>query len=64
MKQKTHKGASKRFKISKTGKLLHRSHSLRHLRSVKGKKRIRSLKVMKRVTGTFEKKIKKLLAVR
>jgi len=63
-KQKTHKGAAKRFKITKSGKLMHRSHYLRHLRSGKGRKRVRSLKQMKTVTGTIEKKIKKLLALR
>jgi ribosomal protein L35 len=29
-KVKTHKGASKRFKVTKNGKVLHRSHYLRH----------------------------------
>jgi len=63
-KQKTKKSAAKRFKLTKSGKLLHRSHYLRHLRSKKGKKRIRRLKTMKRVTGKYEKKIKKMLGVR
>lgn len=63
-KQKTHKGASKRFKVTGTGKLLHRSHKLRHLRAKKSKKNIRSLKKMNVVEGTIEKKIKKLLGLR
>ena len=62
-KQKTHKGAAKRFKVSKSGKLLHRSHFLRHLRSKKTKKNIRALKKMKVVTGIVEKKIKKMLGI-
>jgi len=62
-KQKTRKGAAKRFKITSTGKLLHRSHYLRHLRSKKSKRQIRSLKSMKEVTGKYEKKIKKMLGV-
>ncbi len=62
-KQKTRKSASARFRVTKTGKLLHRAQSFRHLRSVKGKKRLRSLKLMRQVTGTFEKKIKKMLGV-
>lgn len=61
MKQKTNKSAASRFKISKNGKLQHRSHFLRHLRSSKSKRQLRSLKQMKVVTGVMEKKIKKLL---
>jgi len=64
VKHKPHKGASKRFKVTKSGKVLHRSIKLRHLRTVKGKRTIRRLKMMKQVTGTFEKKIKKLLAIK
>lgn len=60
-KQKTSKSASKRFKITKKGKLLHRSNYLRHLRSKKTKRHIRRLKQMKQVTGRYEKKIKKMM---
>ena len=60
-KQKTRKSVVKRFKISKKGKLLHRSHYLRHLRSKKTKRHIRRLKQMKQVTGRYEKKIKKMM---
>ncbi len=60
-KIKTRKGVVKRFKITKTGKVLHRSHYLRHKRSGKGKRRIRRLKQMKEVTGVYKKKIKKML---
>ncbi len=62
-KQKTRKAAAKRFKLTKGGKLLHRSHYLRHLRSKKSKAQIRRLKRMKQVTGTMEKKIKRMLGV-
>ena len=62
-KQKTHKSASKRFKLTKKKELMHRSHSLRHLRSSKSKRQIRSLKRMKKLKGTAEKKIKQLLGV-
>ncbi|OGK62447.1 hypothetical protein A2334_05420 [Candidatus Roizmanbacteria bacterium RIFOXYB2_FULL_38_10] len=64
VKQKTHKGASKRFKITKKGKILHRSQKIRHLRTVKGKRNIRRLKTMKQIKGTFEKKMKKMLGIR
>ncbi len=60
-KVRTHKGAAKRFKVTKNGKVLHRSHYLRHLRSKKTKKRIRALKQTKQTLGAFAIKIKKLL---
>ena len=60
-KAKTRKSASKRFRLTKKGKLLHRSHYLRHLRSKKSKKRVRSLKKMKLVKGAYRKKIRKML---
>ncbi len=63
MKNKTKKSASKRFKVTKGGKLLHRRHSARHLRSKKSKRQLRALKRMKQVTGRYEKKIKKMLGV-
>ncbi len=63
-KQKTKKSAVKRFKLTKKGKLLHRSHYLKHLRAKKSKKRIRRLKQMKQVRGKYQQKIKKMLAVK
>lgn len=63
-KQRTHKSASKRFKITAGGKILHRSHKLRHLRSSKSKRQVRSLKTLKEVTGTFKPKIERLLGIR
>ncbi|MBP6994095.1 50S ribosomal protein L35 [Candidatus Woesebacteria bacterium] len=62
-KHRTHKGASKRFKVTGTGKILHRSHTIRHLRSGKSKNQIRRLKQMKEVTGQHGKKIKQLLGL-
>jgi large subunit ribosomal protein L35 len=61
--QKTNKSAAARFKISKNGKLMHRSPFARHLRSSKSKRQLRSLKQMKVVEGVMEKKIKRLLGV-
>ncbi len=63
-KQRTNKSASKRFKVSAGGKLQHRSHYLRHLRSSKSKRQIRQLKTLKTVTGTYEKKIKRMLGLK
>lgn len=60
-KQKTRKAAVKRFKITSTGKLLHRGQGMRHLISNKSKKRMRHLKAVKIVKGVFAKKIKRML---
>lgn len=60
-KQKTHKSAAKRFKITGSGKVSHRSHKIRHLLSKKSRKRVRSLKLEKNVEGRAAKKIKQLL---
>ena len=60
-KQKTNKSAAKRFKVTKTGKVTHRSHGARHLKSNKSKKQLRHLKATKTVEGIFKKKIKKML---
>jgi large subunit ribosomal protein L35 len=43
-KNKTHKGLLKRIRISKTGKVRHRTAGHKHLRSGKGGKRLRSLR--------------------
>jgi len=60
-KQKTRKAALKRFKITKTGKVLHRGQGLRHLKSQKTKKRLRRLKQLKEIKGKFKRKIKKMI---
>ncbi len=63
-KQKTRKSAAKRFKVTKTGKVLHRQQQIRHLRTKKGKRRLRRLKQMKEVTGKMKDKVKKMLAIK
>jgi len=63
-KQRTHKSAVKRFKVTKSGKLLHRSHYIRHLKSKKSKRRQRSLNQMKQVFGKYKSKISKMLAIK
>lgn len=62
-KVRTHKGASKRFKVTSTGKVLHRSHTIRHLRSAKSKKQVRRLMLMKPVTSKQSRTIKRLLGL-
>lgn len=63
-KQKTHKSAAKRFKVTKSGKILHRSHYIRHLKAKKSKKRQRRLNQPKEVLGRYKKKISQLLAIK
>jgi large subunit ribosomal protein L35 len=62
MKQKTHRGAAKRFRVTRTGKVLHRkatgNHFLRKRRS-SGRRRVEGMaqvapgdaKVIKRILG-------------
>ncbi len=60
-KQRTHKGAAARFKITANGKVLHRSQKIRHLKATKSKRRQRAQNLDKEVVGVFATKIKKLL---
>lgn len=62
-KQKTHKGASKRFKITASGKVLHRAQKTRHLIHRKSAKKVRHLKQEREVKKSFIKKIKQLLGL-
>ena len=62
-KQKTRRAVLKRFKITKTGKVLRRSQGMRHLRRRKSKKAIRRYNVPKQVTGKWAKKIKRMLGL-
>lgn len=63
-KHRTRKSAAKRFKVTRKGKVLHRSHYLRHLRSKKGRKRVRRLKLVKQTKGAHGKKIKQMLGLK
>ena len=64
VKTKTRKSAAKRFKVTKNGKVLHRSQNLRHLRSGKGKRNLRRLKTIKELGGKFASKVKKMLGIK
>jgi len=63
LKQKTRKGAAKRFKITGTGKVLRRHQNMRHLRRKKSKKTIRSYRQYVEVQGKWAKKIKRMLGI-
>ncbi|MBL7150274.1 MAG: 50S ribosomal protein L35 [Candidatus Pacebacteria bacterium] len=58
---KTRKSILKRFKITKTGKVLRRPTGLDHYRAKKSGKRIRKSRKLVLVSKSEAKKIKKLL---
>lgn len=60
-KMKTRKSVKRRFKITKTGKVLRRGSHIRHLRRKKKKSQIRAQKLPKEVKGAWKRKVKKLL---
>jgi large subunit ribosomal protein L35 len=60
-KQKTHKGASKRFKITKSGKIKHYNSGHTHLMSNKSGKRRRRLRKATAINNTQAKKIRSLI---
>lgn len=60
-KMKIRKSVNRRFKITKTGKVLRGSSFSRHLRSKKKKSQIRRLKKIKEFKGKKAKTIKKML---
>jgi len=62
-KQKTRKAVAKRFKITATGKVLHRGHGVRHIRANKSNRRLRAQAIPKEVVGRMKKKIKQMLGV-
>lgn len=60
-KQKTHKGAAKRFKVTATGKVK-RGHSMHsHILTKKSTKRKRKLRKSTLVSPAFDKKVKELI---
>jgi len=60
-KLKTRNSVAKRFKITKTGKVIRRGAQNRHLKANRSKRNARRGKVPKVVTGKIAKKIKKML---
>ncbi len=61
-KQKTRKAIAKRFRLTKSGKILRRSIGLRHLKASKTKKQSRKQKQTKYVTGSLAHKLRKVLS--
>ncbi|KUK49581.1 MAG: hypothetical protein XD75_0423 [Parcubacteria bacterium 33_209] len=63
MKEKTRKSLTKRFKVTKSGKVLRRTVGQDHLLSKKSSDKKRNLKKMVEMSAPEAKKIKKLLGV-
>ncbi len=61
MKNKPHKGLLKRVRISKSGKIRHRSANHKHLRSGKGGARLRQLRKDPIASNPDAKRLEKLL---
>jgi len=60
-KHKNHKGTLKRIRVSKTGKVRHRSAYHKHLSSHKSGKRLRQLRKDRYMAGADAKRYEKLL---
>lgn len=60
-KNKSHKGLSKRIRVSKTGKVRHRTAYHKHLSSRKSAKRLRQLRKDRHVVAPEAKRFEKLL---
>jgi len=61
VKHKTHKGLKKRFKVTGTGKILHKKAGKGHLLGRKSGKRKRQLRATGQVTGKQVRTIRRLL---
>ena len=60
-KHKIKKSVSRRFTVTKNGKVMREASFDRHLRRKKSKKQLRRLKGKKLVTGRLATRVKKLL---
>lgn len=60
-KNKSHKGLLKRIRITKTGKIRHKSAYFKHLRSSKSGKRLRQLRKGSFMSSADTKRLEKLL---
>ena len=60
-KLKTHRGAAKRFSLTKSGKIKRSKAYKRHILTKKSTKRLRGLRQIGYIAEVEEKKIRKLL---
>ena len=63
-KMKTHKGAAKRFKVTKKGKIKHYNSGRSHLMSAKSPKRRRNKRHAHVLSATHARNVAKLMGVR
>ena len=63
-KQKTHKGAAKRFKLTAGGKVRRHHSTMNHILTKKSQKRKRNLRKATNVSGKFAASIKKMISAR
>lgn len=61
LKVKTHRGAAKRFKVTKNGKILRMHSGKRHLLGTKPTNRMRRLKKLIRVNQADVSNVRKML---
>ena len=61
MKQKTHSGAKKRFRVTRNGKVMRKKKNRAHLLEKKSSRRKRRLAGYEELDGPRAKKVKKLL---
>ncbi len=62
-KQKSHRGASKRFKVTGTGKVRRRHSMKSHMLTKKTTKRKRKLRKSTEVAGKFANKLKRVIGL-
>jgi large subunit ribosomal protein L35 len=60
-KQKSHRGAAKRFKVTGGGKVVRRNSMANHILTKKTTKRKRRLRKPSEVTGKVARKIKQII---
>jgi len=63
-KLKTKSSLKIRFRITKTGKILHMTQNSRHLRRKKRKGTIRGYSVPKQLKGKFASKIRRVMGIK
>lgn len=62
-KMKTHRGAAKRFRVTKNGKIKHKKMGHGHLLSSKTQKRKRQLRKTGLLDESFAKKVRRMLGL-
>ncbi len=63
MKQKTHSGAKKRFKVKSSGKIKYKQKGLRHILSNKSSNRKRKLRAKQHIDDADMNNVKKMLCL-